>query len=240
MHDSDKTIAALFDALQFSPGNVRLRKHLAELLMQAERYEEAIGQWQEVFRQTEDPECQIHLGKAYFARSNFQAARDVLLQALSSTPSSDISLLFSRSCFALGEYQQAGDAYQEALDKDPELRDEAYERELAAKGVKIRLRLMTDDSGDDLAVGVPGDVLERPKITFKQVGGLEELKEQIRMNIIYPFQNPALFKSLNSMVLTPTMKQSWSLAQRTVPGLLTPRCVVRAVLIVCSSCLLPI
>lgn len=43
-------------------------------------------------------------------------------------------------------------------------------------------------------------MLERPTITFGDVGGLEELKENIRMNIIYPFQNPALFKSYGKKV----------------------------------------
>lgn len=33
-----------------------------------------------------------------------------------------------------------------------------------------------------------------PAVTFKEVGGMEEVKERVRMNIIYPFKNPAIFQ----------------------------------------------
>jgi len=38
---------------------------------------------------------------------------------------------------------------------------------------------------------------ERPKITFNDIGGMEEVIERIRMNIIYPFKNPEVFKKFN-------------------------------------------
>ncbi len=38
---------------------------------------------------------------------------------------------------------------------------------------------------------------ERPKITFKDIGGMEEVIERIRMNIIYPFKNPEIFRKFN-------------------------------------------
>jgi transitional endoplasmic reticulum ATPase len=38
---------------------------------------------------------------------------------------------------------------------------------------------------------------ERPKITFNDIGGMEEVIERIRMNIIYPFKNPEIFRKFN-------------------------------------------
>lgn len=37
------------------------------------------------------------------------------------------------------------------------------------------------------------DVIQETNITFDDVGGMDELKEEIQMNIIYPFKNPDLF-----------------------------------------------
>ena len=40
-------------------------------------------------------------------------------------------------------------------------------------------------------------VAERPKVTFNDIGGMEEVIERIRMNIIYPFKNPEIFRKFN-------------------------------------------
>ena len=37
--------------------------------------------------------------------------------------------------------------------------------------------------------------LERPEVSFASVGGMEDIKEEIRMKIIYPLKNRALFKA---------------------------------------------
>lgn len=199
MQDMDKTIAALLEALQFSPNNIRLRKHVAELLLQADRNDEAIDQWEEIYRQTEDPTCQLNLGKAYSNSGNFRKAKEALLQAIQATQPAEAYYLLSKACFALQENQEAGDYYQEALVRDVELADQEYEQALAERGVKVRLKVDVEGSDNDYRPR-DQDVLERPSTTFKDVGGLENLKEQIRMNIIYPFQNPSLFKTFGKKV----------------------------------------
>jgi SpoVK/Ycf46/Vps4 family AAA+-type ATPase len=61
----------------------------------------------------------------------------------------------------------------------------------------LRFKVHVDDAH---AQNIPGDLLERPSASFKDVGGLDALKEQIRMNIIYPFQQPELFQSFDRKV----------------------------------------
>ncbi len=197
--DMDRTIAALLEALKFSPNNIRLKKHVAELLLQAGRVAEAIVQWREIFQQTEDPECLPVLGKAYYQLADFSQAKEFLQRALSSSPDAETYLLLSKCCFELAQYQQAGDYYQEAVTRDAELEDETYQQALAGKGVRVRQKLLNSDTGPEEGYA-PHDLVERPGTTFRDVGGLEGLKEQIRMNIIYPFQNPALFKSYGKKV----------------------------------------
>ncbi len=54
-----------------------------------------------------------------------------------------------------------------------------------------------DDGADDWrpeTFFAPGDP-ERGKVTFEAVGGMEELKEEIRLKIIYPLQHPDLYKA---------------------------------------------
>jgi transitional endoplasmic reticulum ATPase len=197
MQDMDKTIAALLEALSFSPHNIRLRKHVAELLLQAGRNDEAIEQLKIIVQQTEDPEYKQHLGTAYYRRGDYALAKETLMQVVTALPSAEVYLLLSKSCFALGQYQAATDYYQEALERDSSLAESAYEEQLAAKGVKLRMKATTQE---DEPFVPQEDVVERPKVSFANVGGLDELKEQIRMNIIYPFQHPELFRAFNKKI----------------------------------------
>ena len=41
---------------------------------------------------------------------------------------------------------------------------------------------------------------ERPKVTFADVGGMEALKEEIRMKILHPMKNPELFRAYGKKV----------------------------------------
>lgn len=197
MQDMDKTIAALLEALSFSPQNIRLRKHVAELLLQAGRNDEAIEQLKIIVQQTEDPEYKRHLGTAYYRRGDYALAKETLMQVVTALPSAEVYLLLSKSCFALGQYQAAGDYYQEALERDSSLAESDYEEQLAEKGVRSRMKVVAQEDEPFL---LQEDVIERPKVSFANVGGLEELKEQIRMNIIYPFQHPELFRAFNKKI----------------------------------------
>jgi SpoVK/Ycf46/Vps4 family AAA+-type ATPase len=46
------------------------------------------------------------------------------------------------------------------------------------------------------ALALP-DRPEEPRVTFDDIGGMQTVIERIRMNIIYPFKNPEIFKKFN-------------------------------------------
>jgi SpoVK/Ycf46/Vps4 family AAA+-type ATPase len=52
-----------------------------------------------------------------------------------------------------------------------------------------------DDYEDELSAERFTDEVSRPGISFADVGGMEEVKEEIRMKIIYPLQNRDLFRA---------------------------------------------
>ena len=55
MQNMDKAISALLEALEFTPNNVRLRKHVVDLMLQANQLDAAIAQLRLIVSQTEDP-----------------------------------------------------------------------------------------------------------------------------------------------------------------------------------------
>jgi transitional endoplasmic reticulum ATPase len=210
MQDFEKTLAALLEALKFSPDNLPLKKHVAEMLLQSGQTEKAIQFFKEILASGDDFDCLVNLGRAYSEREETGAAIVVWEKALALHPeAADLCLRLSRLHLVLNQVQEAGEYYQRACKLDPKLADTKYEEQLhardasaaASKAEQERERARasyTDDDLDDLSL--PDDLLERPSVTFQNVGGLSELKEHIRMNIIYPFQNPALFRSFGQRI----------------------------------------
>lgn len=62
----------------------------------------------------------------------------------------------------------------------------------------------TTDAGrlpaGDVPADTPADEPERPTLTFADVGGMEAMKEEVRMKIILPLQQPDLFKAYGKKI----------------------------------------
>jgi AAA+ superfamily predicted ATPase len=108
-------------------------------------------------------------------------------------------IFLSRLHIGEGNATEARACYEEALRLDPSSKDGALEKELYPKSAPAppeKVAVGADgwrDAGDEPAAG-PAEV-EQPKINFANVGGMDAVKEEIRMKIIYPLKNPELFRA---------------------------------------------
>lgn len=210
MQDFEKHLAVLLEALKYSPDNLPLKKHVADLLLQAGDTEKAMQLLQEVLMHGDDYDCLVSLGKAYAEREEARQAIAAWEKALVLRPNSaDLCLRLSRLYLLLNQNREATTYYQRACALDPQLADAKYEdrlhhrsgSEVTSQAEPARERIPISNIGDHLDdVPAPDDLAERSVVTFQNVGGLNELKENIRMNIIYPFQNPALFRSFGKRI----------------------------------------
>ncbi|MEW5850636.1 MAG: ATP-binding protein [Myxococcota bacterium] len=108
-------------------------------------------------------------------------------------------MMRARVLLAQGERKAAQDAYQAAVEKNPTLENLDLKALLfaqvhdiqSARGMRMRVIANDDTARDDVARVLAPPL---PPITFKDVGGLEGIKEQIRKRIILPFQKPSLFE----------------------------------------------
>src|SRR5690606_34034403 len=92
--------------------------------------------------------------------------------------------------------------YKQAIELDPDSADEELSSRLGVSAVPSnsfddedeidegRVRMSADYSSQDFDVE-----LERPKIRFDNVGGMHDLKEEIRLKIIYPLEHPEIYKA---------------------------------------------
>jgi transitional endoplasmic reticulum ATPase len=115
-------------------------------------------------------------------------------------------LLLSRLAVAEGDRELAARYYQKAVKLSPRLNDPAIEREIqidqaatpadprAAPAPEVELDSWELVGEFETEVNSSPEI-QKPEVSFSNVGGMEEIKEEIRMKIIYPLQNRALFKA---------------------------------------------
>ena len=125
----------------------------------------------------------------------YEKARDQLETASLEGPADPKSdLLLSRVYLKLGNLGKAEESYVRAVSGDRTLADPTYLNSVrSGDSRRIAISLGEQEWGVDFES-------ERTGITFNDVGGMEEVKEYLRMNIIYPLKNPDLFKKYGKRV----------------------------------------
>jgi len=214
MASGDETLRTLREALRCSPDNIPLRQLLADTLLGQGRLEEAEKEYREaLFLSPQNLQLKIGLAKAFYRQGKNSAALVILEDALKGpNPPAQAHLLYAHLLLRAGEVERAAQAYRKAVDRDPSVADPELAEQLGSHWQKEdRAR---EDGGEDLEdaeevrvrepvgeVPLPSDkILEHPKITFKDVGGLEQLKEEIRMKIIHPLTHPELYKAYGKSI----------------------------------------
>ena len=205
MSFGDSSIDALRQALRVSPENLPLRRHLAEVLAQSRRWSEAEVELREALSiEPEDVESKIELARVLHCQKRSSEALFLLRQI--GSPSDFLRgrshRLAADVLLELGQVDRARDEYQKAVEADPSLTDDDFAEQVAP-----------DDEEDDIPRGPsrislrhdddPGPVRiepETPTISFHDVGGLEALKEEIRLKIIHPMKHPELFAAYGKEV----------------------------------------
>lgn len=214
-------LPVLRDAALRAPDNAPLLLHLGETLLQGGGTDHAEAVFRHVLAlQPDFAEAQLGLASVFYRQGKFSSAL-VLVESLekSPDPSPRTRLLHARLALQAGDKALAARCYAQAKAADPTLADTALEQEIG-NYLPRPISLLpsppafpsppaeendTDDfdetaSSERLPAGdLPGDDpladIERPSIAFADVGGMENVKEEIRMKIILPLQQPELFKA---------------------------------------------
>ena len=203
----DDPIAALRAALAVSPDNQPLLLHLGHTLLGLGRAEEAEREFrQALIRWNGSAALKLGLARAFEQQGKTSHA-EVVLEELCSTPEAPAPALVLRAKLQLraGEIEAAVRSYKRALATDPLAADPTLAEHLGVRPApagsadeeeivdgRQRQRL-----GEDQAADV---TVERPRIAFSDVGGMGEVKEEIRLKIIYPLQHAELYRSYGKAI----------------------------------------
>jgi len=191
---------ALRQAIQFAPDNTDLVDHLGKLLLSLLRPSEAAEVYRAALeRHPGHVRLQLGLAESYW-RSNRTSHALAIVETLirGRDPDPRAWLLHARLMQAEGDTGAAKASYREAVDLDPQLVDTELESLLGLDGSyegsdpeqpqRATWEGVSPIEPDDEIAEV-----ERPTISFDDVGGMDSVKEDIRIKIIYPLQHPEMY-----------------------------------------------
>jgi transitional endoplasmic reticulum ATPase len=206
MIPSDDTIAALREALKVSPTNIPLHKHLAELLLKLGRFDESEAAYREALSVApHHVELKLGLAGAYYQQEKNSAALVIVEDLIEARdPPAAAYVLHAKLLLRAGEPQRAAHQYREALDLDPSVADAELAHELGVRpraGADLPDDEEVDEEGrvrlpaGELPPGTEEYDIERPSTNFQNVGGMDGVKDEIRMKIILPMAHPEMFEA---------------------------------------------
>jgi len=196
---SDDPLPALREALRLSPNNNALRQHLAEMLLSRGQPEEAEKEYREALAQAPNSvPLKLGLARAFYQQSKHNHAL-VIIEDLVKQPNAPgrAFLLHARLLAGIGETAQSVSQYRRAVELDRSLADPEFaarlgigagDEESEVVEGKVRASWQDDSPASTMAI-------ERPRIAFKEVGGMDKVKEEIRLKIIHPLAHPELYKA---------------------------------------------
>jgi SpoVK/Ycf46/Vps4 family AAA+-type ATPase len=206
----EETVRALREALAASPENVPLRRHLADVLLGFGRADEAERELRQAIAHAPgDHSLKVQLARTYLRLGRSSHAVVVLEDLSKHSPAvmtPQVRVLFADALARAGEGDRAAFQYREAVEADPAVAD----AELAEKlGVPAAPASAGEDEEDEREIvfsesseraASPAPEIERPKQTFSDVGGMNKVKEEIRLKIIHPLQHPEIYKAYGKAI----------------------------------------
>lgn len=206
MSDRKKQYETLREAIAVSPDNVPLRQHLAEMLLADGQFDAAETEYRQALSSApESTSLKTGLARCYYSQNKNSHAL-VIVEDLVKLPSvpADALLLYARLMFRAGEVSQAVERYRDAVDIDPDVADADFAELLGIGGLDGDG--LDDDGPVDVVDGrvrIGGEVssqgsefaADRPEIDFSHVGGMDGVKEQIRLKIIYPLEHAEIYEA---------------------------------------------
>lgn len=219
--------AGLRDALRHSPDNVPLLLHAADTVLRAGGFADAEVLFKRALALAPgSADAKLGLATAFHLLGKRSEAL-VLVETLTSgddAPGGAL-ILHARLALEAGEPRLAARLYARVLAREPRLANAELEAHLRdhmprepgkaqepAPGPAWTSSSGNEDDAEDDDAGEPqgmpaGELdedapveIERPSLRFADVGGMDAVKDEIRMKIILPLQKPELFQAYGKKV----------------------------------------
>ncbi|MBP7183919.1 MAG: AAA family ATPase [Saprospiraceae bacterium] len=188
------SIEQIKEALKISPENNDLRLMLADSLLHEDRFDEAEEEYKKILTKDEKHfMAKAGLAGIYFHNKQYNIAALLLEELIQRSESTlDLELLYAKTLLRERNFLKAKEIYQSILERDPEYYDEELDKALRIGELDSwneNLDFLKDYENDDWFL------LEKPDIKFQHVGGMQKIKDEIKLKIIFPLQHKAIYEA---------------------------------------------
>jgi tetratricopeptide (TPR) repeat protein len=205
MPNGPDDLAVLRDALKVSPENIPLRLLLADKLLGRGQAEEAEKEHRHALATSADNAAsKSGLAHAFYAQGKNDQAIVVIEGALKGGRAAPrLLLLHARLLLQKGNRTEAMQQYRDTIQDDPGLADAELANRLGLSEVPQEAR-EEQKAARPRAPVEPTELdeapVERPTMTVQDVGGMEEVKDDIRIKIVHPLKHPELYAAYGKQV----------------------------------------
>lgn len=185
-------IKDLKEALAVSPNNIPLKLRLAKCYEAIFEFDNAEKEYIDILRiNSKNSEANKGLANVYYSLGKYETAL-VVLEEVIQEYSNDVNTLelHCKILIKLNDIQAAQQVYKSILEILPEYTNDE---------IDSFLRVKSNDSKEEIDEDILQS-LEKPKINFSAIGGMEEVKKEISLKIIQPLKHPELYKAYGKKI----------------------------------------
>ena len=187
-------LESLLEALKFSPNNVPLKLQIAKLYVQQGDFENCENQLYECIElDNSNQEVKYELANCFYKQGKTSAAEVVLEEITKKTTNIKYLELLCYCQLNLQNTNDALDTYRHILSIEPSYQNEDFDR-------KLKLPSTPFDDDDEFTDDDAISFMKKPNVSFKDIGGMHHVKNEISLKIIKPLEHKDLYKAYGKKI----------------------------------------
>jgi len=182
---------SLLKALEFSPDNIELRLQIAKIYISHSEYSEAEKHIIQILDVNPKNEYKYLLAKCYYQKHKFNLTEVILEELIENTNNITYLELYCLCLIKQDNHAEALSTYQSIIDLEP-----SYSHDELDSLFKVSTSGGDTNYHDEDTTSI----LKKPNVSFKDVGGMDNIKEEIDLKIIKPLLHKDLYKAYGKKI----------------------------------------